>query len=219
MLIHASVINVINGAFTADVSQHLFSFLEPRYRVFPFFFFPFSRLFELINVFWGTCFFFLFVFLKLLLFFCSFIVPQRGEPVSEKTQESESSFRGDEARTLGEGVCGGKVQQGGGERSVWKRPRDGEYFRSHQTTTFSCGFPVKVACTFPLQNTKHHSFFWLLLRLGTTVQTNWSEVTEPITTLSAFKIWVVFHPCSKTAKRSAKFLVYIRLILTENWQH
>lgn len=51
-------------------------------------------------------------------FFCSFIVPPRGEPVSEQTQESKSSFRGDEARTLGEGVCGGKVLQGRGQRSV-----------------------------------------------------------------------------------------------------
>lgn len=62
------------------------------------------------NVFWGR--------VSFILFFGSFIVPPRGEPVSEKTQESESSFRGDEARTLGEGVRGGKVQQGGGERSV-----------------------------------------------------------------------------------------------------
>lgn len=48
----------------------------------------------------------------------SFIVSSRGEPVSEQTQESQSSFRGDEARTFGEGVCGGEVHQGGGQRGV-----------------------------------------------------------------------------------------------------
>lgn len=67
-------------------------------------------------------------------FFCSFIVSPRGESVSEQTQESKSSFRGDKARTLGEGVCGGEVLQGRGQRSVWERPGDGESVINRQTT-------------------------------------------------------------------------------------
>lgn len=96
-------------------------------------------------------------------FFCSFIVPPRGEPVSEQTQESKSSFRGDKARTLGEGVCGGEVLQGRGQRSLWERPGDGESVINHQTTPKSWGFPAKVARRFTLQNTKqHHPSIWLL---------------------------------------------------------
>lgn len=60
----------------------------------------------------------MYLFGGLRLFLFSFIVSSRGEPVSEQTQESEPSFRGDEARTLGEGVRGGEVLQGGGQGGV-----------------------------------------------------------------------------------------------------
>lgn len=150
-MIHGSV---SNGAFNhgcfATLVRVIFFFYQAEY-VNSFIFSPPSYPYKLIKRSGG------------MRFFCSFIVPPRGEPVSEQTQESESGFRGDEARTLGEGVCGGEVLQGRGQRSVWERPGDGESVINHQTTPKSCGFPAKVARRFTLQNTKqHHPTIWLL---------------------------------------------------------